>query len=248
MSSHRRPWYPWYPKDFNTDEKVKALSDDAELLYRRVLDVMWQANDLQLPSNCFLLLNQIARGWSKDRFDEAWQQLTFPGFELLKASKCGKFVYSERLQQEAQKIETISKMRSEIGRKAKGKQKPSNCKAKAKQLASHTDTDTDTDNKEHILSGKPDRAHIPFQEIIDHLNKTTGKDFQWQTRAHQRHISARWSEGHRLDDFKCVIEHKASEWSGKTASDGTPMDKYLRPETLFGTKFESYLNEIPFED
>ena len=34
-----------------------------------------------------------------------------------------------------------------------------------------------------------------------------------------------------------MIEKKVAEWKG------TEMDKFLRPETLFGTKFEGYLNQ-----
>ena len=41
-----------------------------------------------------------------------------------------------------------------------------------------------------------------------------------------------------MEDFKKVIDIKVQEW-GKNEK----MNKYLRPETLFGTKFESYLNE-----
>ena len=33
-----------------------------------------------------------------------------------------------------------------------------------------------------------------------------------------------------------MIDKKCSEWLG------TDMEQYLRPQTLFGTKFESYLN------
>ena len=39
-----------------------------------------------------------------------------------------------------------------------------------------------------------------------------------------------------VDDFKTVIDKKCDEWIG------TEWEKYLRPETLFGTKFEGYLN------
>ena len=40
-----------------------------------------------------------------------------------------------------------------------------------------------------------------------------------------------------VDDFKTVIDKKCAEWLGNPK-----MEQYLRPETLFGTKFESYLN------
>ena len=52
-------------------------------------------------------------------------------------------------------------------------------------------------------------------------------------------IKARLAENkeYTVDDFKAVIDKKIKEWKG------TEMEKYLRPETLFGTKFESYLNQ-----
>lgn len=80
---------------------------------------------------------------------------------------------------------------------------------------------------------------IPFDEVISALNEATGKSFRASSEANRRHIRARWREGYRLPDFKRVIATKAAEWAG------TERDKYLRPETLFGPKFESYLNQRP---
>jgi uncharacterized phage protein (TIGR02220 family) len=45
-------------------------------------------------------------------------------------------------------------------------------------------------------------------------------------------------ESFTVDDCKKVIDAKKSEW------EGTDYAKYLRPETLFGNKFEGYLNAI----
>ncbi|RJQ70974.1 MAG: hypothetical protein C4519_19810 [Desulfobacteraceae bacterium] len=81
-------------------------------------------------------------------------------------------------------------------------------------------------------------APIPFAEIIAYLNDKTGKQFKASTRETQRHIRARWGEGFRLHDFKRVVDNKASAWSSDPK-----MADYLRPQTLFGTKFEAYLNE-----
>ena len=80
-------------------------------------------------------------------------------------------------------------------------------------------------------------ARIPFEEIVQALNDATGKSFRASSDATRRHISARWREGYRLPDFERVIATKTAEW------EGTERDKYLRPETLFGPKFESYLNQ-----
>jgi uncharacterized phage protein (TIGR02220 family) len=78
---------------------------------------------------------------------------------------------------------------------------------------------------------------IPFGDIVTYLNEQTGRNFKATSKATQSHITARWREGWRLDDFKKVISCKATAWLLDPK-----MTEYLRPETLFGTKFESYLN------
>ncbi|MCT1575667.1 conserved phage C-terminal domain-containing protein [Oceanobacillus kimchii] len=80
--------------------------------------------------------------------------------------------------------------------------------------------------------------NIPFSEIIDYLNSSAGKKYKSSTNKTKTCIKARWNEGFRLDDFKKVIDTKTTEW--KTDS---KMSQYLRPETLFGNKFEGYLNQ-----
>jgi len=76
---------------------------------------------------------------------------------------------------------------------------------------------------------------IPYKSIIDHLNATCGTNYRHTTEATRRLIRARWNEGWREDDFRYVIDLKAKEW-GRDEK----MVKFLRPQTLFGTKFESY--------
>ena len=85
------------------------------------------------------------------------------------------------------------------------------------------------------LTPKPDP--IPCLEIIKYLNQKTGKNFR-EGKETLRHIRARWNAGYRLEDFQRVIDIKTEQWLKDPK-----MAKYLRPETLFGTKFDSYLNE-----
>lgn len=77
-------------------------------------------------------------------------------------------------------------------------------------------------------------------EIIFYLNKKTGKHYKVKTPKTVRLIRARLKEGFMVEDFKAVIEKKCDDWLGNEK-----MERYLRPETLFGTKFEGYLNETP---
>lgn len=73
--------------------------------------------------------------------------------------------------------------------------------------------------------------------VIAVLNKKAGTAFKANTKATQRLINARIKEGYTGKDFKAVITHKVKQWA-----DDPAMSQYIRPSTLFGTKFESYLN------
>ena len=75
-----------------------------------------------------------------------------------------------------------------------------------------------------------------IKQIIDYLNKKLGTKYGSSNKETQKHIKARLKEGFTLEDFKTVIDKQYDKWIG------TDMQQYLRPETLFGTKFESYLN------
>ena len=74
-------------------------------------------------------------------------------------------------------------------------------------------------------------------EIVEYLNKKLGTNYRSTSQNTRSHIKARLEEGFKVDDFKKVIDIKYEEWKD------TDMESYLRPQTLFGTKFESYLNQ-----
>jgi len=75
-------------------------------------------------------------------------------------------------------------------------------------------------------------------EIVNYLNDVADKNYRHTTRKTQQLIKARMNEGFTVDDFKKVIDKKSRDWKHDKK-----MNRYLRPETLFGTKFEGYLNE-----
>lgn len=92
-------------------------------------------------------------------------------------------------------------------------------------------------HKQEGKEGKEGKNNIPFLEIVSSLNEKIGKNYKPTTASTKKHILARWNEGFVLDDFKKVIDIKCGEWK-----DDDKMSKFLRPETLFGSKFEGYLN------
>ncbi len=107
---------------------------------------------------------------------------------------------------------------------------------------------------EDFLPGKPDdvpsssepkkkkKSNIPkhpeaYEEIISHLNHKANTLYRPSSTSNQKYIDARLNEGYTVENFITVIDKKCAEWIG------TDMEKFLRPETLFGNKFESYLNQ-----
>lgn len=107
-------------------------------------------------------------------------------------------------------------------------------------------------SKENLLGGSkktlPNNIYIDNKEynkeiytsILDYLNEKIGTKYRASSRDTQSHINARLKDGYVLNDFIKVIDNKVAQWK-----DDKVMCQYLRPSTLFGTKFESYLNEKP---
>jgi len=123
------------------------------------------------------------------------------------------------------------------------------------EVYSDTDTDTDTVNVTvtdtdtvtvtdvtNVTNNNNNKIRSPAEpniteEIVSYLNQKLGTRYKADTEKTRRLIRARIREGATLEDFRKVIDKKVKEWRG------TKLEPYLRPETLFGTKFESYLNQ-----
>lgn len=97
-------------------------------------------------------------------------------------------------------------------------------------------TDTKTNNKTNDSAEQS--SSIPYLDIIQYFNTKAGTKYKSSSKDSMKHIKARWKEGYTLEDFFSVIDVKVAEWK-----DNVKMAPYLRPSTLFGTKFESYLQQ-----
>lgn len=90
-----------------------------------------------------------------------------------------------------------------------------------------SDTDTVNNNKDIDI----------IKSIINYLNSKCNTRYRYSTDNTKKHIRARLKDGYVFEDFCTVIDKKSKEWLG------TDMEKFLCPDTLFGTKFEKYLNQ-----
>ena len=104
-----------------------------------------------------------------------------------------------------------------------------------------SDTNNPSTKDPSIKNIKNIKNTVSFQktafEIIEYLNLKTEKNFKSTTKATTRLIKARLNEGFTVEDFKTVIDNMKSRWTG------TKFQQYLVPTTLFGNKFETYLNQ-----
>lgn len=97
------------------------------------------------------------------------------------------------------------------------------------------ENDNENDNENENEVSYHDSSTI--REIVEYLNLKAGTNYRATTKKTKDHITARLNENWKVEDFKTVIDKKCADWLGDDK-----MEQYLRPETLFGTKFESYLN------
>lgn len=105
-------------------------------------------------------------------------------------------------------------------------------KPKQKTTSKALTISKDFENSKEVISQK-------LVEIIGYLNLATGKKFSATGHDNIKHVIKKIEEGYTFDNFKHVIDVKTAKWKG------TEMEDYLRPQTLFGSKFNAYLNESP---
>jgi len=103
-----------------------------------------------------------------------------------------------------------------------------------------TESNATEKNKSRVELDKNEKDNIPYGVIVNYLNKVCYTSYKITSGKTKTLIKARYKEGFTLDNFRTVIKNKYVEWSN------TDMSKFLRPETLFGPKFEGYLNQKEF--
>ena len=98
-----------------------------------------------------------------------------------------------------------------------------------------TKTNTDTKTKTNTKSTGVDVWSLSFS-ILSYLNQRAGTSFKTDDAESVHMISDLAHAGYTEDDMRHVIDVKVSDWLGNPVA-----ERYLRPSTLFGSKFTEYL-------
>jgi len=237
-----------------SDDKYLKLSDDGKLLFLYILSCkhrnMIGLYALPIPYGAFDL------SWTVERFTKGLSELSDNAFINYNKNTTVVFIKNflkynplenpNQVKGAMKVIQTIptSTINTELIDYLNTVDKPfikPLTKLLGEQLGKQVDVDVDVDVKEEeevvVEKNKKNAMANTYKPIIDFLNNKCGTHYRHNTDKTKESINARINEGFTLQDFKIVIEKKADEWTG------TKYEKYLRPQTLFGTKFESYLNQ-----
>lgn len=145
--------------------------------------------------------------------------------------------YNERLLSEITKRKKYSDSRSN-NRKGKTEEKEQDMSNICKSYDEHMENENININNNTSLSFDLSIKDNKYKDIVNYLNEKSGKNFRVSTQT-KKLIDARLHENFLLDDFYRVIDNQCDKWLNDPK-----MNDYLRPQTLFGTKFESYLNTV----
>ena len=228
------------------DEKIRLIqsvpeSDAILVIWIRLLVLAGKTNDdglIYIQRNMPYSEEMLATLFGKNVNTVRLALTTLANFNMIDLTTDGLIAVTNW--EKHQNVEGLEKIREQNRLRAKrhyDKQINSNVSL---TLSNATDIDKeldiDIDKERDIVEQK-----IPFSEIIDYLNLKAGKKFK-TTDKHKILIRARWNEGQKFEDFKQVIDNKVHDAEN-------PRDlfdaKYLQPSTLFGTKFDQYLNQVP---
>lgn len=119
-------------------------------------------------------------------------------------------------------------------------------KRKADKMADNCLTDIEIEEEKEERNKKKEKEGetyikeidaFPYDEIIEYFNEKIGTNYKNDSKEVIKLIKQHVKEGFIKEDFIIVIDKKYKEWNN------TDFSKYLRPKTLFGDNFESYVNE-----
>lgn len=227
------------------DEKVRLIqavpeSDAILVIWIRLLVLAGKTNDdglIYIQRNMPYSEEMLSTLFDKPVNTIRLALSTLEKFNMIDLNTDGSIVITNWVKH--QNIEGMEKIREQNRLRAKKhyrKKKNSNVSLTLDVTESNaTDIDKELDIDINHMSSKTNT--IPYSKIITYLNEKTNKKFK-VTQKWKDLIKARWNEGQRFDDFKKVIDVKSEQWLNNQE-----MNQYLRPATLFGNKFDSYLNE-----
>lgn len=233
--------------DPDISDAIELFGSDAYLVFFGVLEIMSLEFNPKNPGNCTVSLSFLKKKLRLSvkkvtkilHFFSERQRIYFkiqnnlslnmieldcPKYKEIMAEYAKKLVEKHgKILKNSEKFQNISdqEVEEEIEKEVI-KRKENNIKEKKK---------FDSKREQHKI-----RTENIITSAISFLNKTVGSDYKLTSEKTRSLLRARLRE-YRIDDIRAVIVKKHKEWKG------TEFERFLRPETLFGNKFESYFQQ-----
>lgn len=246
MALRNQPYLPLYVQDFLTDEKLIECSAESTGVYIRLMCILHKSDtygcillkqkDKQNESNIKNFALKLAKQMPYDisTIERSLEELIEEKVLILEEDT----LFQKRMKKDG----ILSDIRAEAGKKGADRKNAKDF-AEAKDEANELAND-EANSENEIEDENEDENNIEIitdneliKGIIDYLNIKTNSHYKYSTEKTKKLIKARLNDNFTIDDFKTVIDKKTEEWLG------TDFEKFLRPETLFGNKFEGYLNQ-----
>ncbi len=237
-NNNKKYWWLKLKADFFTNKRIKKLrrvagGDTYVLIYLK-MQLLSLKNDGELyfegvEDN---MIDEIALEIDEDVENVAVTVMYLIKNELIE--EVDKETYSLTETKECIGSETASTVRSRKHRKLISETKALQCNTDATKCNTEIEKELDTEKELDI------EITTTIKEIVDYLNEKVGTSYRASSERTKKLIKARLNEKYTVDDFKSVIDIKCRDWKNSTE-----WSKFLRPETLFSNKFESYLQQAP---
>ena len=258
MARKDKPYLSLYVQDFMSDEKLRECSAESVGVYIFVMCVLHKSDtygSMKIKDKYFCLdfaytfaydfaspcASMLVRHlpFSEEVIRNSLTELIKEG--VLSIDTENNILYQKRMVNDGLLSEIRAKAGSKGGKISKRSSKDvSKTQANTQaNIQANTDIDIDNeiDNDIDISLPIKDLKDKEIRDIVEYLNEKAGTNYRYTSEKTKTLIRARMNEKYTVEDFYTVIDKKTDEWKN------TEQEKYLRPETLFGTKFESYLNQ-----
>lgn len=241
MARPKKEGMDYFPHDTDAvnDEKVEALrmlyGNDGYAFYFILLERIYRSKNAELDVSDAETLQILSRkvGIQKDLFDRILETcLKRDCFDSAAYEERGVLTSNGIKKRVAPVIEKRETMRQKYVSSNKEVSDSETLQKPDKVKESKGKESKEESNKDIVADA------LPYKEIIDYLNEKAATQYRSSSKKTQTLIKARINESFTVDDFKIVIDKKVADWLRDEK-----WSKFLRPETLFGNKFEGYLNE-----
>ena len=235
-SMAKSPAFQFYVRDWICSRKVACMTGDQVKAYLYLLCEAWLQEPRATLPNDDRELAEMARVDS-----ELWEQMKESILRCFKVGACKEHfgrLYSERQLEVSRKYDANQRLGNKNANKTRTKREV-NAKKRISSSSSSSSSAKEKKEKESAAkAAQPSTNQFSDQieMIIAYLNESTGMSYRHDTKSTQMVIAEHLKKGTLIEDFKIVIDSKVKEWSCDDAMSG-----YLRPITLFGDKFEGYL-------